>query len=222
MVGALARASPARPGCPASLASELASTRTASQVVTVVASRSSSTTGTMQLWERRNGCWHTAAGPWSAYLGFAGVSGDHREGDGTTPTGAFTIGSTMYGVSPDPGLRYRYHRLVCGDWWDEDSSSTGYNSLQHVPCGTRPAFKGSSEPLWQSTHAYAHFALIDYNIGPAVPGRGSAIFIHADLGHATNGCISLSPSRLVTLLRWLDPSHEPLIVIGTAARIRDL
>ncbi len=174
----------------------------------------------MRLWQRRGGCWSASGGPWRAYLGFAGLSADHHEGDGTTPEGAFTIGAVMYGVAPDPGVRYRYHRLVCGDWWDEDPSSADYNRFEHVPCGAQPPFGGSSEALWRSTVAYAHFALIDYNVDPAIPGRGSAIFIHADLGHATNGCVSLPLAQLVTLLRWLRPGLDPLVVIGTTATIR--
>ena len=44
----------------------------------------------------------------------------------------------IYGNEPDPGgLRYRYHRLVCGDWWDEDPYSPRYNHFVHVPCGVR-------------------------------------------------------------------------------------
>jgi L,D-peptidoglycan transpeptidase YkuD (ErfK/YbiS/YcfS/YnhG family) len=152
-------------------------------------------------------------------VGFAGLSEHHVEGDGTTPIGAFAIGPVLYGVAPNPGVRYPYHRLVCGDWWDEDPASPGYNTLRHVPCGTRPSFGGSSEALWRSTRAYAHFALVEYNTSPAVPGRGSAIFVHADLGHPTNGCISLPPSELVALLRWLRPASRPLVVIDIASRL---
>jgi L,D-peptidoglycan transpeptidase YkuD (ErfK/YbiS/YcfS/YnhG family) len=173
----------------------------------------------LELWRRENGCWVAAGGPWSAYLGFAGISDHHHEGDGTTPAGAFAIGPVVYGVSPDPGVRYRYHRLVCGDWWDEDSSSATYNSFQHVPCGERPPFGGSSEALWESARAYAHFVFVEYNASPAVPGLGSAIFIHDDLGRPTNGCVTLPPSELLTLLRWLRPSLHPLVVIGTGAEI---
>ena len=202
------------------LAGELASTRSAAQVVTVEAATAASTSGTMQLWQRTARCWREAGGPWQVHLGFAGVSAHHHEGDGTTPEGAFGIGPVMYGIEANPGVRFGYHLLVCGDWWDEDPTSAGYNTLQHVPCGTTPPFGGSSEALWRSTRAYAHFALVEYNVDPAVPGRGSAIFIHRDLGHPTHGCISLPPDELVTLIRWLSPAAHPLVVIGTVSTIR--
>jgi L,D-peptidoglycan transpeptidase YkuD (ErfK/YbiS/YcfS/YnhG family) len=207
-------------GCPASLPSELASTGTADQVVTVVAAGARSTTGMLRAWQRSGGCWRAAGGPFRVYLGYAGVSEHHREGDGTTPAGAFPIGPTLYGIAPDPGFHYPYRRLVCGDWWDEDPASPGYNTLRHVRCGASPSFAGSSEALWKPKRAYAHFAFIAYNVAPTVPGRGSAIFLHADLGHPTNGCVSLPPADLDRVLGWLRPRAHPLVVIGTAARIR--
>ena len=39
---------------------------------------------------------------------------------------------TMYGNAPNPGVRLRYRRLRCGDWWNEDPRSPTYNSFQHV------------------------------------------------------------------------------------------
>jgi L,D-peptidoglycan transpeptidase YkuD (ErfK/YbiS/YcfS/YnhG family) len=209
-----------RARCPGNLATELASTGSASQLVTVVAARASSTSGTVRLWQRAGGCWRPAGGPWRAYLGLGGVSADHREGEPTTPAGAFGIGPVIYGVATDPGVHYPYHRLVCGDWWDEDPASPAYNTFQHVPCGSRPPFGGASEPLWESARAYSHFLFVRYNVSPAVPGRGSAIFIHEEIGKPTHGCVSLPAAELVRLLRWLRPARSPLVVIGAAAGIR--
>jgi L,D-peptidoglycan transpeptidase YkuD (ErfK/YbiS/YcfS/YnhG family) len=209
-----------RGGCTQSLAAALTSTHSARQLVTVVAAGRASTSGTVRLWQREGACWAPVAGPWRAYLGLAGVSDHHVEGDDTTPAGVFGIGPVLYGVAPDPGVHFRYHRLVCGDWWDEDPGSPTYNTFRHVPCGQEPRFGGSSEALWKPTRAYSHFAFLRYNTRPAVPGRGSAIFIHVELGHPTNGCVSLPRGELVRLLRWLRPDRSPLVVIGTAAEIR--
>jgi L,D-peptidoglycan transpeptidase YkuD (ErfK/YbiS/YcfS/YnhG family) len=203
----------AHAACPANVANGLRSTGTAGQLVTVVAPSSRSTHGSLRLWRRAGGCWVAAAPAWGARLGRKGVSAHRREGDGTTPAGTFGFGPVMYGVAPDPGVRYRYHRLVCGDWWDEDAASPTYNTFRHVACGARPPFGGGSEALWRITGAYRHFALIRYNTAPVVPGRGSAIFLHVDTGAATNGCVSLPLGRLVTVLRWLDPAKRPLIAI---------
>ena len=47
--------------------------------------------------------------------------------------------------------------------------------------------------------------MIEYNAAPVVPGRGSAIFLHVDTGHATNGCVSLPRTELRNLLVKLHP-----------------
>ena len=46
---------------------------------------------------------------------------------------------------------------------------------------------------------------MEYNAHPAVPGLGSAIFLHDDKGSATNGCISLPRPELLQLFHWLRP-----------------
>ena len=86
-----------------------------------------------------------------------------------------------------------------------------------MACGTSPAFAAGSDPLWRSPRAYVHFAVIAYNASPAVPGLGSAIFIHADMGVPTSGCVSLPTPRLVRLLRWLRPELAPIVEIGASA-----
>ena len=102
------------------LAERLSSTGTARQLLTVEAARFSSVVATVEIWQRYGGCWQGAGGPWTAFIGRNGFSDHHREGDGTTPTGIYGIGPEMYGNAPNPGTAYPYHRLVCGDWWDED------------------------------------------------------------------------------------------------------
>jgi L,D-peptidoglycan transpeptidase YkuD (ErfK/YbiS/YcfS/YnhG family) len=148
-------------------------------------------------------CGGRILGPWRARVGSRGLSPHHREGDRTTPTGTFALGRTVYGLDPNPGVRLRYHRLRCGDWWDEDARSSTYNRFRHLRCGATAPFRGGSEPLWRATVAYREFAVIRYNDAPALPGRGSAIFLHDDTGHATNGCVSLPRGELVALLRRL-------------------
>ena len=203
--------------CAPTPADELFSIGTATQLVTVVAPRESSSRGTVQLWQKTGECWLAAGGPWSAWLGGRGVSQDRHEGDRTTPAGVFGFGSVMYGVAPNPGVRYRYRRVVCGDWWVEDSRSPYYNRFQHVPCGSRPPFRVTDEDLSRSPTAYRHFAFIRYNSDPVVPGRGSGIFLHASTGRPTLGCVSLAVPHLVTVLRWLRPTRKPVIAIGTRA-----
>ena len=171
------------------------------QRIHVTAPSARATTATLTVTE----CGRRALGPWRARIGYRGVSAHHREGDGTTPTGTYAIGPVVYGLDRDPGVRLRYHRLRCGDWWDEDPRSATYNRFRHLACGAAPPFRGGSEALWRATVAYRELAVVEYNTAPALPGRGSGIFLHADTGHATNGCVSLPHGELVQLLRRLRP-----------------
>jgi L,D-peptidoglycan transpeptidase YkuD (ErfK/YbiS/YcfS/YnhG family) len=192
-------------------------TGNATQLITVVAARRTSTQGTLRLWTKRAGCWRQSAGPWTAWLGGNGTSPVKHEGDRRTPSGIFGFLPTMYGISPNPGVRYRYHRVVCGDWWVEDPASAYYNHFRHVRCGSKPPFRTTSEDMSRSLTAYQHLAVIAYNTSPVVAGRGSGIFFHVSTGRPTLGCVSLPYSQLVASLRWLRPAAAPLIAIGTAA-----
>jgi L,D-peptidoglycan transpeptidase YkuD (ErfK/YbiS/YcfS/YnhG family) len=191
----------------------LPATGKGTQLITVESSSRGSTHASLRLWSREGRCWSPVAGPWAARVGRNGLSGSRREGDGTTPTGTYAIGRTMYGVAPDPGVRYRYRRIVCGDYWVEDPRSPSYNRFQHVPCGRPPPFRVTGERLWKATTAYRHFAVIEFNMNPVVPGRGSGIFLHAATGGPTNGCVSLPIAQLRQVLRWLRPDRSPRIQI---------
>ena len=206
--------------CSANLANRLATTGSATQLVTVVAASRSSTLGSLRLWRKSGDCWLGVDGPWTAHLGRNGVSEHKREGDKTTPAGAFGIQPVMYGIGPNPGVRYRYHRVVCGDWWVEDSRSPFYNRFHHVRCGSKPPFRVTSEDMSRSPISYRYLAVIDYNTHPIVLGSGSGIFLHVSArGYPTLGCVSLPRAQLVTVLRWFDPAASPLIVIGASATI---
>jgi L,D-peptidoglycan transpeptidase YkuD (ErfK/YbiS/YcfS/YnhG family) len=126
----------------------------------------------------------------------------------------------MYGNEANPGVRFQYRRLRCGDWWDEDPSSPTYNSFQHVPCGQKPPFGGASEGMWQQPRPYPFLAVIEFNTRPSVPGKGSGIFLHAQTGGPTIGCISLRKPELRAVLRWLRPGDAPVIAIGTSTQLR--
>jgi L,D-peptidoglycan transpeptidase YkuD (ErfK/YbiS/YcfS/YnhG family) len=205
--------------CPDTLASRLAWTGQAAQLVVVEAPTYEGTTASLTTWQRTGPCWTEVGTPWVAQIAWNGFSDHHQEGDDTTPTGAYSLGPVMYGTAPDPGVSYLYHQLVCGDWWDEDPASPDYNTFQHVTCGTQPPFGGGSEPLWQEGNAYPSMAVIDYDTDPAIPGAGSGIFLHANIGTPTDGCVSLPLARLDQVLDWLHPSADPLVVLGPASEI---
>jgi L,D-peptidoglycan transpeptidase YkuD (ErfK/YbiS/YcfS/YnhG family) len=206
--------------CPSNVANDLRPQPAGSQLITVEAASTKTTYATLRAWRRSGGCWVAVGEPYPARVGRNGIRKNRREGDGTTPVGTFRIGRVMYGNEPNPGVKFRYLRLRCGDWWNEDPSSATYNTLQRLRCGQQPPFRATGLGMWQERTAYPHLAVVEFNMHPVVAGRGSGIFLHAQTGRPTNGCISLRRADLVRVLRWLSPSAEPRIVIGTRAGLR--
>jgi L,D-peptidoglycan transpeptidase YkuD (ErfK/YbiS/YcfS/YnhG family) len=207
----------------ANLANEVGPAASARQLITVEVTNARATTAVVELWQRTAGgtstCFARFAGPFRANVGLNGTSTDHEEGDDTTPVGVFRFGPTIYGIDPNPGVHYPFHRLVCGDWWDEDPASGSYNQFVHDPCGSEPAFGPKSEALWRTAPFYDWMAVIEYNTAPIIAGKGSGIFLHVTTGAATAGCVALPAAELVRTLRWLTPSSHPLIAIGTRAQL---
>jgi L,D-peptidoglycan transpeptidase YkuD (ErfK/YbiS/YcfS/YnhG family) len=206
--------------CPANLANELRVQPGAEQLITVEAATTRTTYATARIWRRQGACWVAAGGPYPARLGRNGLSANRREGDGTTPAGTFRIHPTMYGNERNPGVRFRYVRVRCGDWWDEDPSSRTYNQFVRTRCGSRPPFRVVSAGMWQERVAYPYLAVVEFNMRPVVRGRGSGIFLHAQTGGPTAGCVSLRKGDLRRVLRWLRPDARPHIAIGSRAQLR--
>jgi L,D-peptidoglycan transpeptidase YkuD (ErfK/YbiS/YcfS/YnhG family) len=197
-------------GCP-TYANVPAST---TQLITVSAPRLRTTSATLRTWRRSGDCWLPVAGPSTARVGWNGLRVNRREADGTTPIGTFPIRPRMYGNAPNPGVKFRYTRLRCGDWWVEDPRSPAYNTFQRIGCGVKPPFKVTTPDMSKSPRAYEYLAVIGFNTSPVVPGRGSGIFLHVQVHSSTNGCISIPRPQLLRVLRWLTPAAAPQISIG--------
>ena len=180
-----------------------------SQLVTVTAASYGATYATLTAYQRTAAHWRRVFGPWTARIGRNGFapSGRKREGDGRTPSGAFSFGF-FFGVLPDPGVRFRYHQSQPYDFWDDDPASPHYNEW----VDQRRADPGlDPEPMDVSGYDYG--AVIAYNIA-RVPGLGSGIFLHVNIGIATAGCVTLPMGELLRVLRWLDPARSPRITMG--------
>jgi L,D-peptidoglycan transpeptidase YkuD (ErfK/YbiS/YcfS/YnhG family) len=187
------------------------------QVVVVSSDGYGTSQAVLETFEKRAGGWHPALGRMPARIGGAGFKDAKIEGDNATPTGMYGLGSTMYGIPADPGVKYAYHRLVQDDWWNENPASPGYNSFVHGP---DPG--GASEALWKTSPQYTYFAVITYNVPVRVadPPRGSGIFLHQMVpGRSTLGCVAVAQADLVRVLRWLDRAATPRIVMAPAAQL---
>ena len=184
----------------------------AQQIVTVTASSSSATTGTLRAWQKQsNGSWTVVHGPYQAWLGRAGI-GQQSEGSTRTPIGTFTL-TEAFGRDPDPGTALPYHQTQPNDWWVSDVHSSKYNTLQ--TCSKCSFDTSVSEHLYYEVPYYDYAVVMDVNRWPAEPGAGSAFFLHVSPYHEpTAGCVAIDEDHLLTIMRWLDPDKHPRIATG--------
>jgi D-alanyl-D-alanine dipeptidase len=187
------------------------------QAVVVRAKGADSSDAEMWLCERDGDMWKVFAGPWPAVVGRNGV-GKRAEGDGRSPSGAFMLGAAFGRAEAPEGLRYPYRFLDESDRWVEEISSPFYNRWVRCPASV----SGEAEDL-DGVMQYKHALAVRYN-DEAVPGAGSAIFMHVwkGPGVGTAGCTAISDENMLALLEWLDYAERPVLVQGTQEQIERL
>ncbi len=143
-------------------------------------------------------------------LGRSGVSQIKREGDGATPAGTWKLRCLYY--RPDRGDRPRT-LLPClplkpDDGWCDDPSSSFYNRPVSLP------FAASTEHMWREDELYDLVAVLGHNDAPAIPGRGSCIFLHVARPDysPTEGCVALHRRDLLQIFAVSDNNSALLIV----------
>ncbi|MEU1997796.1 L,D-transpeptidase family protein [Nocardia gamkensis] len=168
--------------------------------------------GTLELWQRnRFRRWErTLAVP--AWVGSAGISREAREGAAYTPEGTFTL-TEGFGRLPGADAKLPYLAVDESMWWVSDTESPLYNQEYRCAEGECPFDTTLSENLGRTDPQYNYALVIDYNRFPVVPKRGSAFFVHVEVGRPTAGCVAVGDDVMRTLLTTLEPSRKPVIGI---------
>jgi len=196
------------------LPARMADTGGGSQLITAVAPKPGSTSGTVTWWGKRNGQW-VKAGSAAARFGAKGlVEGTaRRQGTNTTPTGLYAL-PYAFGIKGAPsGTTYRYRAVRQNSWWCQDNDSRRYNRwVEPRPADCRAA---ESERLISYARQYAYAFVIGFNYAEPVRGRGAGIFLHVNGSGATAGCVSVPADAMRRILRWAEPEKRPHIAIGT-------
>jgi L,D-peptidoglycan transpeptidase YkuD (ErfK/YbiS/YcfS/YnhG family) len=192
------------------------STGSATQVITVVASSTGSTTAVVQAWTAAGGGrWARHGSAVWAHVGAGGLTTSPSEGRSASPIGSFTL-TTAFGYYANPGTRLPYLQTTPADWWISQSGSL-YNTHQRCSSGCS-FFQGApNEHLYYWTPVYDYAVVIDYNTantGHVTQGAGSAFFLHVTDGSATAGCIAIPQDSLVSIMQWLNPAAHPRVLIG--------
>ncbi len=196
------------------LVQQLANIGNAQQVVIVTSASWSTDVATVQTFEKDATGWRAVFPAMAANIGRDGFSADKHEGDLKTPAGKYGFG-TMFGQHTSPGVKFPYRVADLQSVWVDDQSSQYYNTWQE-----NAALTGEHLAAVGFKTAYAYAVDIAYNTNPVVPGKGSAIFLHVSTGGGTAGCVSISQTNLLQVLRWLDPARAPIIVMGPTSVIR--
>ena len=144
-----------------------------------------------------------------ASIGRGGISHEKREADGATPAGVHRITGVLY--RPD-----RLSPLQVPEWaepidllhiWSDDPRDPEYNLL-----GLGPSDFGH-ENLRRPDPLYDVILLTDWNWPEAVPGRGSAIFLHQwrRPGYPTEGCVAFSREDLLWIAKRVMPGTRVIV-----------
>lgn len=145
-------------------------------------------------------------------LGRSGVvaADAKREGDGATPLGRWPMRQVFW--RPDrmekPASHLPTMPIHPQLGWCDDPSHPAYNRLVPLP------FPLSHEKLWREDHIYDLVVVLGFNDDPAIPGRGSAIFLHlarTDFS-PTEGCVACARDDLIEIVGLARPADRLGIV----------
>ncbi len=184
--------------CPAPLAE-------ARRLVLVVADRPSSTTATVERFERDtpNAPWQLSGGAATALIGHKGMAWAYAfrafarngepvkvEGDKRAPAGFYKIGRSFGFAFSD---RANYLRITEGTTCVDDLSSPAYNT---ITTRAKVGLKVHGENMWRVPE-YARGLLVEYPTNRKARA-GSCIFIHLQLPGktGTSGCVALPEPQL--------------------------
>ena len=123
---------------------------------------------------------------------------------------AFTALSACCTAPASPAdleLVLRRMRIGPCDLWSDDPKDDNYNLMVRAPHGF------SHEKLRRADPLYDLVILTDWNWPFAVPGRGSAIFLHRwrRPGYPTAGCVAFDPQDLLWIAQRI--RHQTRLIV---------
>jgi L,D-peptidoglycan transpeptidase YkuD (ErfK/YbiS/YcfS/YnhG family) len=157
----------------------------------------------------QNNYLHTDTGIYRCAIGDNGVSTNKVEGDLCTPAGIFKFISIYYRPDKVGVLKFLLPSIEIteNDGWCDDPSSEFYNKHIRFP------FEKSAERLYRDDDLYDILCVIDYNIKPTIPGKGSAIFLHIARPRLLNteGCIAIEKEEMIKLSQKIEIDTKLII-----------
>ncbi|WP_088040801.1 SH3 domain-containing protein [Bacillus sp. EAC] len=191
---------------PASTVNKMKSLGTSKQLILVTAENESTRNVLIETYEKSENSWQKLHS-YTGVIGKNGMISNKHEGDYETPEGKYTI-NTAFGRYSNPGTKLTYRKITSDSVWVDDSKSSLYNTWQ---------LASQNNGRWNSAEKmnipqYSYGFVINYNV-QKTPGKGSAIFFHiAGASGFTAGCTATSKTNVVSILKWIDPTKNPIII----------
>ena len=202
----------------------------ARQLVVCLAPTDASFAGTLQLFHRDDaGQWQADRAPWNVLFAPRGLAwgrglnppqpGPQKfDGDHRNPAGLFKIGYALgYAPTLPSGAHgWPYHQVTDRDAWIDvpELYSYGYNHLYTLPPGAPFPSWWDKEHLHLGDFAYEWMLIIEDNYDRPVVNAGTSIFFHIRRGehYRTAGCTTMARDDLLTLIKWLRPGSNAMLV----------
>jgi L,D-peptidoglycan transpeptidase YkuD (ErfK/YbiS/YcfS/YnhG family) len=123
---------------------------------------------------------------------------DHREGQSTTPIGAYPL-LYSFGTKKMSDLQIQFRQITPYSYCVDDVNDKRYNSWTE----SKEPVKG--EHLIEYPIEYQLAAFIGFNVKDKVKGKGSCIFLHIKSieKNYTHGCVAISKQMMSNVLNLL-------------------
>lgn len=140
-------------------------------------------------------------------IGRGGTAADKHEGDGATPEGTHRIVGMLYRADRIARPAPWAEPIGPGDLWCDAAGNPNYNHLVRAPFGA------SHERLRRADRLYDLVLVTDWNWPNAIPGKGSAIFLHRwrRPGAPTAGCVAFRPDHLAWIAARIFPGTRLIV-----------
>jgi len=138
-------------------------------------------------------------------IGKNGIKSQKIEGDGSTPSGIFSLDKLYY--RPDrvkkPSIKIPTKIITKDMGWCDDPKSKYYNKEIRINK------KIKHEKLFRKDTSYDYLIVIGYNTKKILPLKGSAIFIHLTKAYKkTAGCIALNKKDFLILIKLINKKSK--------------
>ena len=138
-------------------------------------------------------------------VGLNGFTKNKIEGDKKTPIGKYSFGKLFVRTDKIKNLntKFKYIPIRKDMAWSDDSNKSNYNNL----IKTKNKHK---ESLYRDDNLYDLILVINYNMNPVLPNKGSAIFLHISSKDykPTEGCVAIAVNDFIEILKTLKPDDK--------------